>query len=204
MYSFFFFFNDTATTEIYTLSLHDALPILTWRAMTPPEHVAESEAQLEALGTTGRIGPYEKEYLRADGSRSWMLFTGTALGDGTVVEYCIDIGDRKRAEAALRTSEARFGGVADLVPDLLWQSEPDGSTRWYNAGWLEYTGQTLEQARGWGWTDAIHPDDRARSAVNYARAAERGEPLVQEHRIRRHDGVYRWFLVRAEPQRDES
>ena len=64
-------------------------------------------------------------------------------------------------------------------------------------------GQTLDEARGWHWTDAIHPDE-ARSAADFARAAERGKPLVQEHRIRRHDGAYRWFLVRAEAVRDDA
>lgn len=79
---------------------------LDWRAMTPPEYVAASEEQMRQLPLTGRIGPYEKEYFRADGSRYWMLFAGAEMGDGTVVEYCIDISARKRAEAALRQREA--------------------------------------------------------------------------------------------------
>jgi PAS domain S-box-containing protein len=75
---------------------------LTWRLMTPPEHVAANEHQMRLLGKTGRIGPHEKQYYRKDGSRSWMLFAGTSLGDGTVIEFCVDIDDRKRAEEALR------------------------------------------------------------------------------------------------------
>lgn len=80
---------------------------LTWRTMTPPEYVAISEEQLVKLTATGRIGPYEKEYIRKDGSRSWMVFAGTSLGDGTVLEYCIDISDRKRAEEALQLADRR-------------------------------------------------------------------------------------------------
>jgi PAS domain S-box-containing protein len=79
---------------------------LTWRDMTPPEYLAESERQMEGLAAIGRIGPYEKEYLRKDGSRMWMAFAGVALGDGTVVEYCIDVSDRKRAETALQEAMA--------------------------------------------------------------------------------------------------
>ena len=75
---------------------------LTWRTMTPIEHVPESEAQMAAFQRTGRIGPYEKEYLRKNGTRSWMVFAGAAVGDGTVIEHCIDVSDRKRAEAELR------------------------------------------------------------------------------------------------------
>lgn len=72
---------------------------LNWRALTPPEWIEPSEQQMERLERTGRIGPYEKEYFRKDGSRAWLLFAGRALDDGTLVEYGINIQDRKRAEA---------------------------------------------------------------------------------------------------------
>jgi PAS domain S-box-containing protein len=80
---------------------------LTWRTLTPPEYVAETERQLAGLAATGRIGPFETEYFRKDRSRAWMVFAGSALGDGTVVEYGIDVTDRKRAEAALREADRR-------------------------------------------------------------------------------------------------
>jgi PAS domain S-box-containing protein len=72
---------------------------LTWRTMTPPEWIEASEAQWQGLEASGRIKPYEKQYFLKDGSRSWMLFAGASLDDGTTVEYCFDINDRKRAEA---------------------------------------------------------------------------------------------------------
>ncbi|MET0411679.1 MAG: ATP-binding protein [Polyangiaceae bacterium] len=99
---------------------------LTWRTLTPAEYVAVSEAQMARLSATGHIGPYEKEYQRKDGSRSWMVFAGAALGDGTVVEYCIDVSERKRAEAALRAredalraSEARLQRAGKAKDDFL-------------------------------------------------------------------------------------
>ena len=64
---------------------------ITWRRLTAAEHVAESERQLEGLARTGRIGPYEKDLVRADGSRSPMLYAGAAISDRTFVEYCIDV-----------------------------------------------------------------------------------------------------------------
>jgi two-component system, chemotaxis family, CheB/CheR fusion protein len=71
---------------------------LTWRNLTPPEWIGLSQDQFDRLEVSGLIGPYEKEYLRKDGSRCWMLFAGRKLEDGTIAEYCIDIGGRKRAE----------------------------------------------------------------------------------------------------------
>ncbi|MCP2014552.1 PAS domain S-box-containing protein [Deinococcus sp. HSC-46F16] len=111
--------------------------------------------------------------------------------------------ERTRTEEARRASEARFRAVANLVPDLLWESQPDGFTSWYNQRWLEYTGQTSEQASGWGWADAIHPEDRELSAQRYRQATQAGQALRQEHRIRRHDGEYCWFVVNIFPVRDE-
>ena len=110
---------------------------------------------------------------------------------------------RVHAENAVRTSQERFSAVANLVPDLLWESEPDGDTTWYNTRWLEYTGQSVEQAIVLGWVDAIHPEDRDASARRYQEAVTARQPLRQEHRIRRHDGEYRWFAVDTVPIMDK-
>jgi PAS domain S-box-containing protein len=70
---------------------------------------------MRRLAEVGRIGPYEKEFLHANGSRFWLLFAGAALGDGSVVEYCLDISDRKRAEAALRASEENYRSLFESI-----------------------------------------------------------------------------------------
>jgi PAS domain S-box-containing protein len=94
--------------------------------------------------------------------------------------------------------------VAELVPDLLWSNDPEGYTTWYNRRWLEYTGLTLEQSRGFGWLDVLHPEDREGSLVRFLQALEAGEPLRHEQRFRGADGHYRWFLIQARPVRDEA
>jgi PAS domain S-box-containing protein len=91
---------NTAFWQMTGYTLADAADgALSWRSMTPSEWLAASEAQMETLADTGRIGPYEKEYQRKDGSRVWLLFAGRDLGDGTMVEFVIDISERKRLEA---------------------------------------------------------------------------------------------------------
>jgi PAS domain S-box-containing protein len=139
-------------------------------------------------------------------SGRWVELRGRAEHDmpWTINGVSFDITERIHAEEALRESEKRFDSIANLVPDLLWASEPDGSTHWHNQRWLEYTGQRFEQAIGWGWVDVIHPDDRDGSAKRYAEAVRAGKHLRQEHRIRRNDGEYRWFVVNATPVRDEN
>jgi two-component sensor histidine kinase len=69
---------------------------------------------------------------------------------------------------------------------------------------MEYTGQVFDEPAAWDWTNVLHPDDRDLSARRYKEALEYGTTLQQENRIRRHDGEYRWFLVRAEPFHDEQ
>jgi PAS domain S-box-containing protein len=90
------------------------------------------------------------------------------------------------------------------MPMLAWSARPDGFCDFLNQRWLDFTGLSAEQACGWGWGAAIHPDD-VRSMADYWQAAlESGQRVDVETRMRRWDGEYRWFLLRADPLRDES
>ena len=125
---------------------------LTWRKMTPPEWVEESEQQMEKLAATGQVGPYEKEYFLKDGSRSWMLFAGADLGDGTLVEFCLDISDRKRAEEdrELLTRELshRVKNVLAVVQSLAMQT--DGRIKSAEAFRERFVGRLQALARAHG------------------------------------------------------
>ena len=111
-----------------------------------------------------------------------------------------DISGRMRAEQALRESESRFRLLANATPSMLWTATVHGEMTWLSERWSEYTGHpdhvTREQRNR-----AIHPDDRERTAEAW-RHALRGHRFETELRLRRHDGVYRWFLVRANPAYD--
>jgi PAS domain S-box-containing protein len=94
--------------------------------------------------------------------------------------------------------------VLDTIPALAWSTAADGSADFFNQRWLDYTGLTLTQARDWGWTAALHPDERIGLLDHWRSALASGKRSEIEGRLRQHDGAYRWFLFRAEPLCDEN
>ena len=104
----------------------------------------------------------------------------------------------------IRNSEARLRKIIDTIPTLAWCSLPDGTGIFWNRRWQEYTGLTLEAAHGWGWQDAIHAEDLKEITDKWRGFLASGQAGEVEGRLRRFDGVYRWFLFRAEPLRDEA
>ncbi|WP_286772344.1 PAS domain-containing protein [Sphingomonas sp. 66-10] len=106
--------------------------------------------------------------------------------------------------AALRSTEGSLRTVADLVPDLLWRTDAAGEADWFNQRWFEYTGDYAADPLGKGWIEALHPLDRESALASWAQAIKAGTPCQQQKRIRAADGDYRWFLIRAEPMRDEQ
>src|SRR5271169_3492415 len=109
-----------------------------------------------------------------------------------------------RALEELKNSERKLRQVIDTIPTLAWCNLPDGSNEFLNKRWHEYTGLSAEASRGWGWQSAIHPEDRAPLTEKWRALLSSGEPGEMEARLRRHDGVFRWFLMRVEPLRDET
>ncbi|MEZ4234569.1 MAG: response regulator, partial [Myxococcota bacterium] len=100
--------------------------------------------------------------------------------------------------------EARFRALAENIAQLAWMADATGWIYWYNQRWYEFTGTTLEQMQGWGWRDVHHPDHVDRVVVRVQHAWDTGEPWEDTFPLRRHDGVYRWFLSRALPIRDDQ
>src|SRR3981081_3756624 len=94
--------------------------------------------------------------------------------------------------------------VVDTIPTLAWSAGSDGSADFFNQRWLDYTGLSAEQALGWGWEVAIHPDDLPRILETFREALNSVTPFEVEGRFRRFDGEFRWFLFRASPLRDQS
>ncbi|HET6176965.1 MAG TPA: sigma 54-interacting transcriptional regulator [Candidatus Sulfotelmatobacter sp.] len=134
---------------------------------------------------------------------------------GRVVAFAIDDNfNLKRAEAAnaelqrqnerLQQSERELREVIETIPCMAWSAAADGAAQFFNRRWLEYAGLTADQVENWGWTVAVHPDD-LNGLVDYWRTVvASGQPGEIEARLRRFDGVYRWFLFRATPSRDDN
>ncbi len=110
--------------------------------------------------------------------------------------------ESKRNEAALKESEERFRLIVDSVPGLVATLTAAGEVELVNRQIVEYFGRTLDELKGWATSDIVHPNDLSRVIANFTSAIETGQPYDSEYRIRRADGVYRWFHVRALPLRD--
>jgi PAS domain S-box-containing protein len=107
---------------------------------------------------------------------------------------------RREATRELRESEARFRNMADNAPVMMWMTDPSGVLTYLNRGWMEFTGQTLEQALGFGAWDALYPDSMEPSRRAFLAANAAQEAFRLEYRLRRADGVFRWALSAAAPR----
>jgi PAS domain S-box-containing protein len=107
---------------------------------------------------------------------------------------------RRETERAVRESEERFRLVANAAPMLIWMSDVDKLRTYFNHGWLEFTGRSLEVELGNGWTQGVHPDDAERCLETYTKAFDRREPFRMEYRLRRRDGEYRWMFDQGMPR----
>jgi PAS domain S-box-containing protein len=155
--------------------------------------------------------PYDIDHRlrRADSVYRWFHARGLPLLDaeGRIVRWYVlltDIDDRRRAEEKLRASEINLKQIIDTIPTAAWSARPDGYCEFVNQRWLDYAGLSAEQAVGWGWGAAIHPDDLPGLVEYWKTCLASGTPVNTEARMRRFDGVHRWFLFRASPLRGES
>lgn len=162
--------------------------------------------------------PYNVEHRirRFDGVYRWFHVRGLPIRDhdARVTRWCVlqvDIDEHRRdkaliakALAEVSASEDRLRDIIDAVPGFVWSAAPDGGVTFINQRWCDYTGISLSEAQGIGWTRSIHPDDAGALATYWVALLQSGDAGEFEARLRRVDGVYRWFLIRAVPQRDDA
>ena len=111
-----------------------------------------------------------------------------------------DLIERTLADEVLRESEERFRRIANTAPVMIWMSAVEKQITYLNQTWLDYTGRALDTSLGHRWTEALHVDELARCREVYEKAFEQREPFEVEHRLRRHDGEYRWVVTVGVPR----
>ncbi|WP_207486070.1 PAS domain S-box protein [Arenibaculum pallidiluteum] len=190
-------------TEITGQSIEDALG-MGWLERVHPDDRIRVDARVTDANAKGI--PFRLDYRlkRADGSYAWAIDSGAPrIGpNGEQLGYIgsvIDISERKAAEEALEANEERLRVMTDTMSALVWVSDKDGKAIGFNDRWYVFTGLTLEQSLGGGWMEVVYPDDLQRVQAAWSDALAGGKAYEMELRYRRHDGTYRWFLVRAEP-----
>jgi PAS domain S-box-containing protein len=146
---------------------------------------------------------------REDAEDRWVSISGYPVVDtireitgGVIV--CRDITERKQALSALKESEERFRNMANNAPFMVWVTDSTGYCTFLSETWYEFTAQTEETGLGFGWVNALHPEDREYAMKVFLAANERQEAYRVEFRVRRSDGGYSWALDVAAPRFTES
>ncbi|GAB3643493.1 PAS domain S-box protein [Spirosoma arcticum] len=117
-----------------------------------------------------------------------------------VMVLATDVTEQVVARQKLQESETYFRQLTDTVPAMIWITEADGSCSYLNKQWYEYTGQTKEEAEGFGWLNATHPDDMEEAGRLFLEANERQTSFNALYRLRQKDGSYRWSIDKASPR----
>ena len=193
----------------YTGTTSDQVRGWRWKLCVHPDDLDPLVEAGNAYVTSGNPIDSEARLRRFDGEYRWFLFRPAPVRDeaGNVVAWygtITDIEDRKQAEQKALEAEREVQRMLDTIPAINVRGATNGYIQYFSQQWFEYTGTTLETARGFRWWDSLHPDDKDRLVEFGARFVATTELGDCEARLRRFDGVYRWFLFRPAPARNEA
>ncbi len=175
-------------------------------------HPDDQQPTLQAWRAAVQSGePFQVELrLRVAATSAYRWHQGRAVamrdaaGQVQWVGAASDIHELKRLQHSLLESEQYFRSMADHVPAILWVTNPAGDCTYLNRPWYDYTGQTEADALGFGWLDAVHPDEAPAAGAAFRNANARQGPFRVVYRLRRADGQYRWAIDAATPRFDAA
>lgn len=196
--------DDSPTWRDYTGQTLDAYQGWGWLdALHPEDREKSAQRWAQALESQGL---YETEYrlCSAEGQyrHFWVRGVPVLAPNGKIYEWigtCTDIHDRKQTEAALRQSEERFRSLMQACAQIIWSANAAGELVDEQASWSDFTGQTFDAYKGWGWLSKVHPDDSEHVASRWSAAVSARSLYEVEFRMCRHDGEYRYMSCRAVP-----
>ncbi|HPS37509.1 MAG TPA: PAS domain S-box protein [Candidatus Omnitrophota bacterium] len=173
------------------------------RILKSGEQSREAYEKLWATILAGKEWRGEFHNRKKNGELFWEAASISPIKDaqGRITHFIAikeDITERKKALEELRESEERYRSYIEVTGQLGWVTSADGKVE-DMPPWREFTGQKVEDVKGWGWLEAIHPEDREHTRRVWGQAVETKSPYETEYRIRRSDGVYRDFLARGVP-----
>ncbi|MEZ2300319.1 MAG: PAS domain S-box protein [Microcoleus sp.] len=193
---------NSAAETIYGYTLEE-LKHLSYLDLTPQKYAAAEIHQLELLNTIGRYGPYQKEYIRKDGSLLPVELLGVLVtgNDGSqyIWSVIIDISDRKQAEMLIQKSQKRYETLAEASPIGVFLTDAKGDCLYVNQTWSQTTGLTQEKALGPNWARTLHPQDRERVFQEWYDSASVKQKFQSEYRFLRPDGSVAWVIGQALP-----
>jgi PAS domain S-box-containing protein len=182
-------------------------PSIPYSLIHPDDQPRLVQAEAEAIQSLTMFD-MEVRFRRADGEMRWcrLISAPREQPDGSLIwdGIQIDITRQKSAEEALRLKGEEFYALADNIPSLCWMAYADGSIFWYNRRWYEYTGTTHESMAGWGWQTVHDPATLPKVGEKWAHSLATGEPFEMVFPLRGRDGIFRSFLTRIVPIRDEG
>lgn len=202
--------TDTVTwsEELHRIAGRDPWQHAPRYAEQPTLYTPESWALLDnAVQNTLKTGePYQLELqlIRTDATLRWVFTKGTAVRgeDGRIVRLhgtIQDITESKQAEEKLKASEKRYRSLIVATTQVVWTTNANGEVSDDIPSWRELTGQTEQEIKGWGWMNALHPEDRDRTAIAWRNALMTRSLCETEYRVRQRDGEYRHFTLRSVP-----
>jgi PAS domain S-box-containing protein len=180
-----------------------------WQSVHDPKVLPEVMERWRTAIATG--GAFDMEFPLLGADKVFRPFLTRVLpvknDQGHVIQWFgtnTDLSEHKRAEEEVALNEREFRLLAESMPQIVWTTRVDGWNTYFNQKWVDYTGLTLEESYGHGWNKPFHPDDQQQAWDAWQNAVLNNAPYLLQCRLRRADGIYRWWLIHGVPVLDEN